>query len=111
MRSHLAQLFSDPRKKREPFFGKTILVGQPPKQKGKKGATEQLSWCGRSHLLSWGIVTRGGVFPHPPIHKQGLVKMGSAFEDPRPACSGPKGKGLRVEWQTLDQGKSKDPTQ
>ena len=36
------QLFSDPGKKREPFLGKTILVGQPPKKK-KKGATEQLS--------------------------------------------------------------------
>ena len=29
--------------KKEPFFGKTILVGQPPKKKKKKGATEQLT--------------------------------------------------------------------
>ena len=27
----------------EPFFGKTILVGQPPKKRGNKGDTEQLS--------------------------------------------------------------------
>ena len=38
------QLFSDPGKKREPFFGKTILVGKIPKKKGKKGATDQLSF-------------------------------------------------------------------
>ena len=36
------QLFSDPGKKREPFFGKTVLVWQPPKKR-EKGATEQLS--------------------------------------------------------------------
>ena len=42
------QLFSDPGKKKgRPFLGKAILVKQPPKKKGKKGATEQLrtaSW-------------------------------------------------------------------
>ena len=49
------QLFSDPGKKREPFLGKTILVGQPPKKrKGTRiGATEQLrsSPKGKASLL------------------------------------------------------------
>ena len=39
----LSQLFSDPGKKGNPFFGKTILVGQPPKKGKTIGATEQLS--------------------------------------------------------------------
>ena len=39
--SHSPQLFSDPGKKGNPFWGRPFLVGQPPK-KWKKGATEQL---------------------------------------------------------------------
>ena len=35
------QLFSDPGKERNPFWGRPSLVGQPP-TKRKKGATEQL---------------------------------------------------------------------
>ena len=43
-REYLSQLFSDPgEKKGNLLFGKTILVGQPPK-KWKKWATEQLSF-------------------------------------------------------------------
>ena len=49
----LSQLFSDPGKKREPLFGKTILVGQPPKKRGKKGATEQLSCGSQLTLKDW----------------------------------------------------------
>ena len=48
-KSTITQLFSDPGKK-EPFFGKTISVGQPPKRRKKRiGATEQLRW---SHILN-----------------------------------------------------------
>ena len=39
----LAQLFSDPGKKVNPFWERRFLVGQPPKKRGKQGATEQLS--------------------------------------------------------------------
>ena len=39
----LAQLFSDPGKKGT-LFWEDHLVGQPPKKRRKKGATEQPSW-------------------------------------------------------------------
>ena len=39
----LTQLFSDPGKKREPFLGKTFFSGAATKNRGKKGATAQLS--------------------------------------------------------------------
>ena len=38
----ISQLFSDPGQKREPFFGKTTLVGPPKKRGTLIGATEQL---------------------------------------------------------------------
>ena len=38
----VTQLFSDSGKKGNPFWGRPFLVGQPPKTKGEKGATEQL---------------------------------------------------------------------
>ena len=43
------QLFSDPGQKREPFFGKTILVG-PPKEKLEKGS----HWT--TEVLQQGVV-------------------------------------------------------
>ena len=43
--SKFHQLFSDPGKKGTLFWGRPFLVGQPPKNRGKRiGATEQLSF-------------------------------------------------------------------
>ena len=103
-----ARLFSGPGKKRELFWAWTILVGQPPKKKGKKGATEQLRKHHQAILLlsldcgTWAAVRSFGSGSDPnaipvcmAVGQKWVPKMESWQMEPKIKTWGPFPDGKR----------------